>query len=125
MQKILYDSRLSGLGNNDAQSFSVTVPSQSILANKAVVYTATLSMTNTDSLAQVQYKLTGLETTTYVLTGTRIYVDGSGDFGVTSNFYFTSTAVFVRNFILNFTGGTITLPAFSVDCRVFLYDAPF
>lgn len=125
ISNITYFSKLAGLGNNKVTSFSVTVPAQSIPANKAVVYSATTAISNSGSLAQIQYQLTGLETTTFVLTGTRIYIDGSGNFSVTSNFYFSNSSLFVRNFILNFTAAPLALPGFSVDCRAFLYDAPF
>lgn len=124
ISQVIFASTFSGLGQNQAVDFSVAVPSQVIAANGAVIYTASTAITNTGSIPQVQVRLTGLSTNWILLEGIYFYTD-STDFLISLRSYFTNGTLNVQAFILELPGTGITLPAFTITCRGFLYDAPF
>lgn len=121
----VFDNQFSGLGNNQAIDFSVAIPSQAIAANGAVIYVAQTPITRTTSISEVQLRYTGRDTLWYWLDGFQSFTDPSGNFIISTRAYIQTGILYVSNFILEVTGLGITLPAFTVDCRGFLYDAPF
>ena len=125
ISQIIYLSTLSGLANNQAESFSVTIPYQSLAVNTAIIYTASLAMDNTGSISQTQIRYTDRDDNWYVLNGTFSFTDSSGDFTITSRAYFSENTLNVQNYIANVTFGSINLPDFVIDCRGFLFDPPF
>lgn len=123
--KTIFASNFGGMGNNQSQPFSVNVPSQSLPANGAVVYTAQLIMTKSTSISDVQIRYTGRDSLWYWMDGFQSFTDPSTNFTISSRVYIQGGVLFVRNQILDNTGLAQTLPAFTIDCKGFLYDAPF
>ncbi len=100
----IFNSTFAGLGNNQTNSFSVLVPSQSIAANGAVVYVASVNLTRSTSISDVQLRYTGRDTLWYWLDGFQSFVDPSNNFQISSRVYLQDGALNVRNFILDLTG---------------------
>lgn len=123
LTKVYFMSLLSGLGSNEATDFSVVVPSQNIAANNAVVYEASSTMANTDSIPDVQVRLTGIDSSWRWLDG--LFVYSTATYSITVRTRFEDDTVRVRFYILNLTGGSISFPGFTGDCRAYLFDAPF
>ncbi len=122
--QVIFASTFAGLGQNEGVDFSISVPSQGMAANAAVIYTASTIMANEDSIPQVQIQFLGLDSSWWLLEGIYFYT-ADPTFLISTRPYFSNGSLFVQNFILNISGGGITLPAFAVNCRGFLYDAPF
>lgn len=125
MQKVNFSSSFAGLGNNETKDFSVSVPSRVMAANSMFITNAQTAITRPTSIAEVQIRYTGLNSNWFWLDGTRIYTDPGGNFTVTSRRYIQDGVLTVSNSILEFSGFGSTLPAFTIDCRGHLYDAPF
>lgn len=120
-----FDSSFGGLGNNQTQSFAVTVPSQALAANAGVIYTAQLTLTRTTSISDVQVRYTGRDSLWYWVDGFQSWTDPSAAFFISTRVFIAGGVLNVKNFITDNTGFAQTLPAFVIDCRGFLYDAPF
>lgn len=106
-----------------ASSFSVSIPSQNIAVGGFVSYTATTAMDNAGSICQVQTYYDGLEAFWRVINGSS--VTNFTNYQVLTYYYFSGTTLSVNTLISNQTGGTITIPAITVNCRAFLFLAPF
>ncbi len=123
--KLAAASAMDGFKNYNSSSFSVSVPTQNLGAGDFVQYTASTSLSNTNSISQVQVQYSGLDSNTYVLYGDTVSNWSSGSYQIETFYYFTSGTLYVYNVIVNQTASTISLPAITINCRGFLFIAPF
>lgn len=121
----IFMTQLSGLGNPQTDTFSVSIPAQNLAAFRGLIYTAELPLTRTNSIHEVQVRFTGRDTDWYYVDGYIFFVDPSSNFYITVRSYIQSGTLYVQAFLVNQTGGVIAVPAFTVDCRASIYDAPF
>lgn len=122
---IVASSSMDGFKNYDSASFSVSVPSQNLGSLDFVTYTATTPLSNTNSISQVQIQYSGLDSDYYVMYGTMVSNWSSSSYQIESVYYFDTTTLTVVNYIINQTTSTITIPAITINCRGFLFIAPF
>ena len=123
--KLAAASAMDGFKNYNSSSFSVSVPTQNLGAGDFVQYTASTTLTNTNSIAQVQVQYSGLDTNTYVLYGGTTSNWASSTYQIETFYYFAGGTLYVYSVIVNQTGSTITIPAITINCRGFLFIAPF
>lgn len=118
-------SALSGFKNYLSSSFSVAVPGQSLGAGAFISFTASTPLDNDNSISQVQVQYSGLSNDYYIMNGTVQTDWSSGDLQVQSYYYFDSTNLNVFTVLVNLSAGSISVPAITINCRGFLFLAPF
>jgi len=116
---------LDGFKNYLASTFSVNVPTQSLAAGRFISFTASTALNNANSISQVQVQYSGLSSNYYIMNGLVNTFWNSGDFEVESYYYFDGTNLNVFTVIVNQMAGSITIPNIAINCRGFLFIAPF
>jgi len=111
--------------NYDSDSFSSSIAGQTLTAGTFVSTTATMPLSNTNSICQVQTQYSGLETFYRVINGQAVGNYGGGSYQIQTFYYFTSTTLTVMTIVVNQTGGNVTIPAITINCRATLFQAPF
>lgn len=124
LNNIIFATSLAGLGSPQSDTFSVAV-SGNIAAFAGLIRVAQLTLERPNSIHEVQFRLTGLETDWHLLEGVYFYTHPSLNWGMTTRTYIQDGVIYVSNFITNFTAGVLALPSFTVDCKATAYDAPF
>lgn len=125
IDKVIFLSSFSGLGNNQNSQFSVDIPAQTIAANFGIIYVATTFMENVNSIPDIQIRYTGLSDNWITLRGIHFYTDPGFQFLISTRAFFSGNTLSVSNFLTNISGGSLALSAFTVDCNATLYSAPF
>lgn len=118
-------SGLSGFKNYTAVPFSVSVPGQNLGAGAFVSYTASTLLNNTNSISQVQVQYSGISSSYYIMNGTVLTRWNASQYEIQSYYYFDATNLNVFTVIVNQTAGVIAIPAITINCRGFLFLAPF
>lgn len=118
-------SSLSGFKNYSTGTFSAAVVSQNIAAGGYISATASTPLNNSNATTQVQVQYAGIQTAWNAVYGSINNYFAAGAYEIESFTYFDSTNVNVFSVIANQTGGVITIPAITINCRAFLYKAPF
>ncbi len=118
-------SAMDGFKNYQSSSFSSTIPGQTLGAGAFVSSTASVALNNSNSVSQVQVQYSGLSSVYYVIYGTEDTLWASSTYEVETIYYFDSTNLNVFTVVVNQTGGNITIPTITINCRAFLYLAPF
>ena len=119
-------SAMGGLKNYQTVDFSVSIPTQSL--NTVLVYTASGSLDNTNSVCQVQVQFSGVSSDYYVLYGNITIpnpASTSATWEIISGYYFNSGTVYVWVAFYNLTSSAITIPAVTVNCVAKAFIAPF
>jgi len=116
---------LDGFKNYSAASFSVNVPTQNLGAADFISFTASTPLNNSNSISQVQLQYSGLSNDYYIMNGIVNTFWNSGDYEIESYYYFDGTNLNVFTVIANQTAGIITIPDITINCRGFLFIAPF
>ena len=126
---ILASSLFSGFMNDDIVPFSASVSSQNISAGGYIgPIRASVALTNTNSISQVQIRYSGVDSFTRLLPGNIVYNvpnSSSPTYQIESFSYFSGGTLYVDSYISNQTGGTITIPAITFDCSASINRAPF
>lgn len=107
----------------DSKTFSSSIASQTIPVNGYVTSIATTSLNNSNSISQVLTNYSGLESFYRVLNGSPTV--NLTTYQIYSFYYFTSTTLTVYTLLSNQSGGSINIPAITINCRAFLFLAPF
>jgi hypothetical protein len=115
---------MDGLKNYAQASFSVTTIGGPYASNAFLSATATTPLTRAATITQVQVAIVGYDSLTRVVNGV-VIVNGPGGYQVQVMTYFDASNVNVLVVTVNPTGGVVTIPSFTVNCRAFLYLAPF
>jgi len=116
---------LDGFKNYLTSSFSVLVPTQSVAAGDFISFTASTPLNNANSISQVQIQYLGISNSYYIINGSILTTWSSGDYEIQSYYYFDGTNLNVFTVIVNQTAGAITIPDITINCRGFLFVAPF
>lgn len=130
LSKIVFGSDYAGLAQTTTGIFSVSVPSASWSPGAGATFTASYLMPNDAQIPDVQIQYTGLSTRWFqgpfayfnYPAGTTI---ADSDMYVSSTMYFVGDTLFVRTFALNNSFDTLTRPAFTINVRAYLDEAPF
>lgn len=105
--------------------FSSSIAGQTLSAGTFVSTTATTTVDNTNAVTQVQTRYSGLESFYRVINGCAISNYVVNTYQIQTLYYFTATTLTVQTIVINQTGGNVTIPAITIDCRAFLFLAPF
>lgn len=123
--KLVAASIFDGFKNYQSTSFSVSVPTQNLGAGDFVQYSASSALNNTNSISQVQIQYSGLTSEYLVINGSLTTNWSANNYQIETFYYFSGSTLYVYNVIVNQTGGTITIPNITINCRGFLFIAPF
>jgi hypothetical protein len=130
-QNLMFDSKTAGLAQINDVSFSVAVPSLSMTSGLQDIIIASAAMGSSNAIPDVQVRLTGLSTKWFWLSPRATYYYPDGTTAATDTFSFTMVAYFsgstvnVRLTSVNDDFVTNTRPAFTLDCRAYVDEAPF
>lgn len=122
-------SEFAGFKNYMEATFSTSYAGGSIGAGSYVgpiIASTPLNNTNAVSEAQIQY--VGLDTFWRLIPGS-LAIDyptaGTRQYQVNTLVYFTGGNLVIDNYVVNQTGGSVSVPAITFNCRGFLFLAPF
>lgn len=122
-------SLLDGFKNNGNISFSTTITGQTLTAGGFVTGTATGTLVNTNSVTEVQVQLSGSPISAWIVVSGRTQItfpnDTTDTYAVEMITYFSASTLTVKIFVINQTGGSVTIPTLNINCRAFLFNAPF
>lgn len=118
-------SSASGLKNYNSASFSTVITGQTLGAGAFTSAIATTTLSNTNSLCQVQTQYSGLESFTRIINGVSAVNYSGGSYQVGTFYYFSGSTLSVYTYVANQTGGGVTIPTITINCRAFLFQAPF
>lgn len=130
-----FESTYSGFGNYTQTTLSFNVPSTSVGTSPTILTASTL-ISNADSLSQVEAQLTGLDNTWYVFKGFmgNFYTSGNvwtnnvatASYEIDLNSSYTASQFQLLISLFNLSlNPTFTVPAFTINCNISLYIAPF
>lgn len=126
---ILASSKFNGFFNSSAVTFSASVASQNIAAGGYVgPIQASAAMNNANGIGQVQIQYSGVDSFWRLLPGIVVYDVPNANvptYQIETYSYFSNGTLHVDSIISNQTGGTITIPAIIINCRAFIFNAPF
>jgi hypothetical protein len=123
LNKILLYSELDTLKNYASVGNSVNIPSQSYAAGSFRTFTLTLPLDRTDALAQIYVTYSFDSTKTYV--GTLTQVNVNANFFVQSRASLAGSTYTVNFYVVNQTGSTQTVPAFTATVDIRRFVSPF
>lgn len=120
-------SKLSGLKNYNplGAPFSVVVTGQILAAGAFVSATASTPLNNSNAISQIQIQYSGVQTDWNVVYGSVGNFFAASTYEIDSLYYFDSINLNVFSVVVNQTGGNVTIPTITINCRGFLYLAPF
>lgn len=126
---ILASSLFSGFFNSSAVTFSASVASQNISAGGYIgPIQASAAMNNANGIGQVQIEYSGVDSFWRLLPGIVVYDvpnAATPSYQIETYSYFSAGTLHVDTIISNQTGGTITVPAITINVRAFIFTAPF
>lgn len=122
-----FESQFAGLKQNqDGINFLVAYPGGTLAAGETTRVIATGTLNNVNSVTHTMLNYAGLETNWRICDGVcGGYFGAAPDFFCESFSYFSSTTLSVVTYIGNNTGGSVAVPAFTVNCTASVYEAPF
>lgn len=119
---------MSGFKNyTPTVTFSTTVTGQALAAGAFVSFTATTTLSNTNSVSQVQVQYTGLESFYRIIDGNTIndYPSfAAPNYEIGTMPYFSGSTLTVYGYIADQAGGS-TFPTITFNCNASLFLAPF
>lgn len=125
IQNLAAISSLSGLKNYISSPFSVVIAGQTLAAGAFVSATASTPLNNANSISQLQIQYSGVQTDWNVVYGSINNYFAGGNYEIESLYYFDATNLNVFTVVVNQTGGNVTIPTITINCKGFLYLAPF
>lgn len=127
LSNTLYDSSLAGLANYNSVSFNFTVNAHSLPTGNVTSWTSSWPLNNANAISGVQLNYAGLETVWRPISGAlTLNIPYTGpQYQLETIIYYSGGAIVVKTFVINETAGTVSIPQFFVNVRVFLYNAPF
>ncbi len=135
LSKLIFHSSLSGLENSSQTTLSYGVPSE-VVGTSPTILTASTPISNSSSISQVEFQLTGLDGDWYIFKGyhENLYTSSNtwtnnivnASYGVDLNSSYTSTDFVITISLYNYSlNSTYTTPAFTLNCNISLYVVPF
>lgn len=125
LQNLAAASAFSGLKNDASVSFSAVITGQTLTAGAFVSVLASTPLTRTNSVSQVQVQYSGVQTDWNVVYGSINNYFAGGNYEIESLYYFDATKLNVFTVVANQTGGNVAIPTITINCKGFLYLAPF
>lgn len=124
--KLAASSAMDGFKNYLSSSFSATVSGQTIASGHFVSITTSTPLNNANSVSQLQVQYSGTGNSEwFIVNGSIITNYSSPNYQIESYYYFDSTNLNLFTVIVNESAGSITIPTIKINCRGFLFLAPF
>jgi hypothetical protein len=114
---------LGGFANNESTSFFFNIDAHTLGAGQADLWSTTWTLNNTTDISSLQINYAGLETVWRYLSGALTLHMGTYD--VETVAYYQSGQLVIQTYTINQTGGSVSVPAFFLNVRAFLFNAPF
>jgi len=135
LSKTLYNSIFSGLGNVPGTTLTKSIPAETVGLSPTII-TASVPLGQTNLISQVEVQFTGLDDNWYIFKGhlENFYTSNNiwtNDIVNTAYAIDLDTGYDDDNFVLTISLYNLTLndtvgtPAFTVNCNISLYEAPF
>lgn len=118
-------SAMDGFKNYNSVNFSVVIPGQTLASGTFISATANTPLNRSNSISQVQLQYAGLSSEYYIVNGSVNTFWSGGDYEIESYYYFDTTNLNLFTILGNQTAGNITIPTITINCRGFLFLAPF
>jgi len=116
---------LGGLANYENDAFNFAVNGHNLSAGGVSLWTTTWPINNSNTVSSIQLNYSGLETVWRYTSGALNLAFGGGTYNVETLTYYLAGNLHVETYVINQTGGTLAIPAFSVNVHVSLFNAPF
>lgn len=123
--KLAAASAMNGFKNYLVGTFSVTIPGQTLPAGGFVSAIASTALNNANSISQVQLQYSGVATNYFIVNGSLNTFWDSGNYEIESYYYFDGINLNVFTVVVNQTAGNYVIPTIVINCRGFLFLAPF
>lgn len=120
-----FDNLLAGLENYQNDEFNFSVPAHTLTAGAVNKYQTTWPINNSNAISGIQLNYGGLETVWRYASGAVTLTFGGGTYQIETVTYYLGSDLHVETYTINLTGGNVNVPAFSVNIRDSLYNAPF
>jgi len=117
----------SGFQNYTVKDGSVSVGAQTLGAFGFQQYTITIPLENNNAISEVQLKCS-LDSFWSLVDGTvfrRYPTWAISNYELSSMVYFTGGNLIIYTYLVDLTGASQSIPAFTIDARAFLFKAPF
>ncbi len=121
---VQFASSLAGLENYDTIDFNFSVDAHNLAAGNASSWTSSWPIVNTDAISTtlIQYSLDSI----WRYNGGAMTLSyAAGTYDIETITYYYGGSLNVETYIINETGGTISIPQFYVSVRAELFNAPF
>jgi hypothetical protein len=124
IQDLIFSSVLSGLGNYQSTDYSKAVTAHSLGVGAYTRWDIQVPYTRSDTISLTKVQYTDLEPEWRPNYGVIIYNHPTG-YQIQTITYYTDKVLHLDTIIVNQTGGTINVPAFTINARTTFYRAPF
>lgn len=119
-----FASTLAGLQNYENDTFNFPVNGHVLVAGATSSWSTTWPINNTNAVSTIQLQYS-LDNVWRFMAGAITISYASGTYEVETLTYYSGTVLNVRTYVINQTGGSVTIPQFDVTIRASLFNAPF
>lgn len=132
--RIVAASQFAGFKNYESVTFSVKYAGATIPTTNFVgPIRASTPLNNSNAVSEVQVQIVGLDSFWRYIPGQSVaaYPTGATEaYQVQTLAYYSGGSLVIDTYIINTTGsvvapGDVVIPALTINCRGFLYNAPF
>lgn len=121
--QIIFASTINTFKNFDTTTGSISVPNQSYTAGQYRTFTTTIDIAEADATMQVLQNYS-FDSSKYY-SGMFVQVNPNANFIAQTRMSLNGTTLTVDLFVANITGGTVSVPAFTVDLQIRRFLTPF
>jgi hypothetical protein len=119
-----FASFLAGLENYNNVPFFFSVDAQTLPAGGVSKWQTDVPISNTNAITSLQLAYT-LDNVWRFTSGAITLTYNAGQFQVETLTYYSGSNLHVETYVINQTGGSLSLGQFFVNLRVSLFNAPF
>jgi hypothetical protein len=128
LSKLNMSSQFASLKNYANVDFSLAVGGFTIPAGGYSRRTVTYPLNNTNAISSIKIRYNGLQSwwrplPGYVITNFPVY--NAPDYQIQTFSYYKGGLLYIDTYISNQTGGTVSIPGFTIEVSADLYIAPF
>jgi hypothetical protein len=128
LSKLNMSSEFASLKNSVKKDVSLAVSSFSLAVGSYSRKTLTIPLDNENAVSTIKIRYNGLQTVWrplpgYVITNFPVY--NAPSYQVQTFSYYKDGLLYIDTYISNQTGGSVTVPAFTLEVSADLYLTPF
>lgn len=123
----LLSSFVPGFGNLPGATAVANVPSTGLSAGASANFSASTALSRDDAIPEAHVSIPDFGTQSYLINGifSLEKPSHSPDYNIGISMRFSSSTVSFDIEIINFSGGSITVPAQDITFNIYLYKAPW